>query len=115
MIASVFCFIAPSCSEAISTAVASCMQTGLLPIVSYDTGIDLPDGCGTYLRPCSVEEIRQAAVQAVGLDHRSLSEQISACQKMALQRYSRREFSAEMARYLAEVLLAWRLPLEGKS
>ncbi|HSH31500.1 MAG TPA: glycosyltransferase, partial [Candidatus Saccharimonadales bacterium] len=107
----VFCFIAPSCSESISTAVATCLQLGLMPIISRDTGIDLPDGCGIYLESCSVEEIEAAVLKVSGMDNDSLTDQIARCQQTALRQYSREKFSQDMTRYLAKVLVSLGKPL----
>ena len=35
--------ILPSCSEGIATSVVSCMRKGLIPITTYETGVDLKD------------------------------------------------------------------------
>jgi len=100
----VFCFIAPSCSEAISTAAATCMQIGLYPIVSYNTGITLPDQCGIYLETCSIEEIQQTVRAAYRMPPKILESQIRCCQKYALEQYSRRKFSQQMTDFLSKTL-----------
>src|SRR3989344_1501267 len=41
-----FAFIAPTATESISTAVATLLQVGLYPLLSADTGVDLPIGAG---------------------------------------------------------------------
>jgi glycosyltransferase involved in cell wall biosynthesis len=95
-----FCFIAPSCSESISTAAATCMQVGLYPLVSRDTGISLPQGTGTYLEQCSIEEILSAAATLKATDRDTLREQIRLTQFFAQREYSRPNFTARMKAYL---------------
>jgi glycosyltransferase involved in cell wall biosynthesis len=63
----VFCFVAPSCSESISTAVAACLQLGLFPIISRDTGITLPQGCGMYIERLATAEIEMLVLAAMGM------------------------------------------------
>lgn len=48
----------PSCSEGQAGAVATCMQAGLIPIVSYESGIDVHD-FGILLEKCTVSEIKE--------------------------------------------------------
>ena len=48
--------IYPSCSEGQSGAVVTCMQAGLIPIISYESGIDVQD-FGIILNDCSLAEI----------------------------------------------------------
>ena len=45
-----FAFIKPSASEGMSTAVTTAMNVGLYPIISRQTGIDLPTDRGMYLQ-----------------------------------------------------------------
>ena len=95
-----FCFIAPSCSEAISTAAVTCLTIGLYPIVSRDTGVTLPDGFGTYLEACSIEEIEQEVRLVHGMSKQTLVEQIQIIQMDALTRYSRDTFRNMMKQYI---------------
>ncbi len=99
-----FCFLAPSCSESISTAVATCLQIGLFPIISVDTGVTLPKGCGFYLGEPSVEEIKRLSGRAYRMSEGELKRQISLTQKYALKQFSRKKFSEEMSAYLERVL-----------
>jgi hypothetical protein len=99
-----FCFVAPSCSEGISPAVASCMRIGLYPIVSRETGITLPQGKGIYLESCSIAEISSAVREAFNLSERELVEQIGSVQAFADAHYSRAAFSATMHDYLSRSL-----------
>ncbi len=109
-----FCFIAPSCSEGTSAAAATCLQIGLYPIVSRDTGVSLPTGCGKYLEECSIEEIRDTVVAAHSADKLDLATQISSTQKFAVERYSRERFRQEMESFIVRTLREHdRLQLAG--
>ena len=99
-----FCFIAPSCSESISTAVATCLQVGLFPILSKNTGIDLPINCGIYLNELSEEEIEKAINISHNISSENLESQIKLCQEMAFNFYSRESFSKSMTNFLKKAL-----------
>jgi len=56
--------IYPSCSEGQSGAVVTCQKAGLIPIVSYESGVDVHD-FGIILNSCSIEDIGDALRQIV--------------------------------------------------
>lgn len=99
-----FCFIAPSCTESISTAVATMMQAGLYPLVSRETGIDLPPGTGRYFNELSVREVERLATAALALTDEQLCEEIAATQRHALAAYSREAFTRAMSAALDAAL-----------
>lgn len=104
----VFCFIAPSCSEGISPAVVTCMQIGLYPIISRDTGVSLPAGCGIYLETCSIREIRNAVLGAYQMSCADLVDQIRKTQRYALSKFSRESFREEMETFIVETLVKYQ-------
>lgn len=103
-----FAFVAPTSNEGISPAAATLMQYGLYPILSPDSGIDLPDGCGIWLETCSLDEIEAAVDRAFRMDAAELGRQIALVQAHAFERYSRERFSAEMRAYLDDAIADWR-------
>ena len=100
----VFCFVAPSCSEGISPAVATCLQIGLYPIISYDTGVSLPEGFGKYLPSLSVEEVEMAIFSVHRMSSAEITKQISETQKYALEQYSRKNFRLKMEDFILKTL-----------
>lgn len=100
-----FCFIAPSCSEGMSPAVATCMQIGLYPVISRDTGISLPEGVGKYLELCNEEEIEEIITSLASARISSIREEIAETQRFASTEYSRERFSKTMREHLRQVLL----------
>lgn len=52
----------PSCSEGQSGAVVTCLHAGLIPIVSYESGVDVHD-FGLILKECSIAEIKDAIIK----------------------------------------------------
>ncbi|MBU1007679.1 glycosyltransferase [Candidatus Dependentiae bacterium] len=99
-----FCFIAPSCSEGTSPACATCLQAGLFPIVSRDTGVTLPEGAGIYLDTCSHQEITDAIFKIHSMDTKLLTKQIIECQKQAIMLYSRQNFTEKLTENLQQFL-----------
>ena len=108
------CFIAPSCSEGASPAVVTCLQLGLFPILSRQTGVDLPPGCGIYLESLDSTSIEKAVQKALSLGKEEIVRQILSCQQMALKAYSRPAFSAAYSNFLGRVLGSDQ-PREGHS
>ncbi|MBT0653021.1 glycosyltransferase [Geomobilimonas luticola] len=104
IVKNVFCFVAPSCSEASSSAVVTCLQVGLYPIISRDNGVTLPFAAGAYLEECSVEEIEHAVWQAYRMEESELKKQTLQCQDYALEQFSRKRFSQNMTRALTVIM-----------
>lgn len=50
--------IYPSCAEGQAGSVVTCMHAGLIPIISYESGVDVHD-FGVILDDCSVETIKK--------------------------------------------------------
>jgi hypothetical protein len=104
VVESTFCFIAPTCSESISSAVVTCLQIGLYPIISRDTGVDLPYGCGVYLEDCSLEEIEDAVINVYNLPAAEIIRQIAVIQEEALHNYSRGKFREKMTHFITQAI-----------
>jgi len=97
-------FISPSCSEGISTAAITCMQVGMVPIISKNCGISLSDQAGILLTDCTVAAIENAilAVAAMGNDGwRSIAEK---ARLLVGEKYSRSTFSRLMEEAFVTVL-----------
>lgn len=97
-------FINASCSEGISTSAITCMQAGLVPIMSSNCGISMPEGVGWLLRGNSLEEIEATVIHSTSLDDKSLTGMAVACRRLALESYSRSIFSVQMADVLTDVM-----------
>lgn len=104
IVRNVFCFVAPSCSEGASPAVVTCLQMGLYPVLSRQTGIDLPPGCGLYLEALSSSSIERALVKTISLSREEVIRQAAACQQWALQAHSRTAFRAAYSEFLDRAL-----------
>lgn len=69
--------LSASASEARSGSVIGGMHAGLIPIISYESGVDV-DGCGVVLPNCSVDEIKQAVRSVAGFPGTTL-QRMSRC------------------------------------
>ena len=89
-------FILPSCSEGTSTAAITCMQYGLIPIVSKDCGVDITPERGILLKECTITEIIAAiqVLDSMGADR--LRKMAGAAQSFAVDNHSRQQFSSRM-------------------
>jgi glycosyltransferase involved in cell wall biosynthesis len=52
--------IYPSCSEGGGGGVITCMHAGLIPIVSYESSVDVHDDFGVILEESSIEEVKNS-------------------------------------------------------
>lgn len=95
-----FCYINPSCAESTSTASITALSVGLYPLISYDNGIDLPNGCGIYLKDCSIEEIENAIEKIITTEEKDIKKQIKDTQEYILKTFSRENFTKIMTETL---------------
>ena len=99
-----FCFIAPSCSEATSSAVVTCLRVGLFPIISKDAGVTMPAGCGVTLESVSIVAIEAAVSTVLALPEEVLAAQIAQSQAYAAELFTREHFRADMRTFIQQVL-----------
>lgn len=97
-------FVSPSCSEGISTSAITCMQYGMVPILSENTGIDLTPEMGCLLKSCTIDEIESAVLDVIDRPEREIREMIACSQEYALKRFSREEFSRIMESHIVRAL-----------
>lgn len=82
----------PSCSEGQAGSVVNCMQAGLIPIVSYESGIDVGD-FGVMLRECSVAAVKEAVQEISHHPAASLGERSRRTWEYARRHHTREQFS----------------------
>ncbi|MEX3008467.1 glycosyltransferase [Hoeflea sp. TYP-13] len=94
--------IKPSASEGMSTAVTTAMTVGFYPIISRQTGIDLPDGTGIYLDDLSHAAIETAIGRVLSMSESDLIDDIKRVQDHAGSAYSRENFSKRYRQFLTD-------------
>ena len=100
----VIALVFPSCSESTSSAGVTCMQYGMIPIVSIDTGITLTQYQGITLNSCTLDEVEQAVHTIANKTELEIKGTIAECQKYALDTFSRNRFSEMMKSVIREAL-----------
>ena len=84
--------IYPSCSEGQAGAVITCLQAGLIPLISYESGVDV-DGFGTILDECSHVQIKKAMMDLVEKSNDELADL-----SLRAHEYAKRNHSTESYR-----------------
>ncbi len=64
--------ILPSCSEGMPSSVSTCMQFGLIPIVTKECGIDIKSSFGIEIDSLDVAGVKNAIKKALSLDNHSI-------------------------------------------
>lgn len=80
------------------------MAAGLFPIVSRQTGIDLPGNCGLFIESLTVEAIVEAVDKALSISDSELNQHLSVSMDYAQRKYSRSEYSAQLQAFFDEFL-----------
>lgn len=93
----------PSCSEGQSSSVVTCLHAGLIPIISYECGLDVGD-FGTILKECSIEEIKASVRTISGLSREELARRARKVWEYARATHTRERFSREYQRIIATIL-----------
>ena len=92
-----------SCSEGGTPAVKMCMQAGLIPIVSYESGVDVHD-FGFTLRDCSIANIRNVIRHITTLSQNEIEERARRAWKFARRYHTRENFDREYRRVILEII-----------
>ncbi len=85
--------IYPSCSEGQSGAVITCLHAGLIPLVSYESGVDVAANFGRILPDCSVAQIKAAVRGLSDLPADALAQMARRAWEQARAHYTRDLFA----------------------
>jgi glycosyltransferase involved in cell wall biosynthesis len=100
--------ILPSCSEGASASTVNCMHAGLIPILSYECGLDIDD-FGLLLPDCSLESIKGAVQRLASIPTQDLKARARRAWEFARANHTREKF-AEAYRNLAPKIIASHRP-----
>ncbi|TVL99238.1 MAG: glycosyl transferase family 1 [Candidatus Brocadia sp. WS118] len=95
--------IYPSCSEGQSGSVVNCLHGGLIPIISYQSGIDVND-FGVILNTCSSEEIKSALQKVSNLSSEMLRQMARKSWEYARANHTRERFAEEYSKAILEII-----------
>jgi glycosyltransferase involved in cell wall biosynthesis len=91
-----------SCSEGGAPSVKMCMHAGLIPIVSYETAVDVDD-FGYTLKDCSVENVKSVIRRVASLDKNRVRDKAFGAWEHARKYHTRERFSAEYRKVIKEI------------
>ena len=95
--------IHPSCSEGQSGAVVTCLHAGLIPIISYESGVDV-DGFGVVLKNCSTENIKNSVRFISGLSRDELQNRARKAWEYSRANHTREKFAEEYRKSISAIL-----------
>jgi glycosyltransferase involved in cell wall biosynthesis len=93
----------PSCSEGQSGAVVTCLHAGFIPIVSFESGVDVED-FGIILKECTVEEIKNAIQQLASLPAQELKTRARRTWEFARANHTKEKYSKAFENILDEII-----------
>lgn len=96
--------ILPSCSEGQNSGVVTCLHAGLIPIISYESGVEIHD-FGEILKACTVEEIQSAVCRVSNLPTNELMGMARRAWEYAREHHTLEAFAREY-RMAVETILA---------
>jgi glycosyltransferase involved in cell wall biosynthesis len=99
----------PSCAEGTSGGVLTCMQAGLIPVVTYGSGIDVSGGRGVVIEALTVEAVRAAVEQTAAMTEEELQVMARRAWQSARDNHTRERFSEEF-RKAVELALTCHTP-----
>ena len=97
-------FIHPSCAEGGSGSVVICLHAGLIPIVSYESGIDIGDS-GIILKESSIKEIKSSIEKIGNLPTEELKILSKKAWKYARANYTQDKFMEGYKKFIENILL----------
>ena len=93
----------PSCAESESCSVLNCMQAGLIPVVTRETGIDVQD-FGILLNEASVDEVREACERLANLPASQLREMSRKAWEYAREFHSSEKYTQAYREMITQIL-----------
>jgi glycosyltransferase involved in cell wall biosynthesis len=93
----------PSCSEGQAGSVIISMHAGLVPLVSYETGVDV-DGCGMVFKDLSVPTIQETVRTVSWLPADSLQQMARQAWERARARHTRESYAGEFRKTILAIM-----------
>jgi len=96
--------IYPSSSEGQSGSVVNCLHAGLIPIISYESGVDVDDSFGVILKDCSVDEIKNTIKKVSDLPNNTLKSMARQAWEYARANHTREKFEEEFKKVILQII-----------
>ena len=95
--------IFPSASEGQSGSVVQCLHAGLIPVISYQSGIDAGD-LGIILQESTIEEVKSAVVKLSSFSEENLRTMSIKSWEYARKQHTREKFTASYSEFVSSLL-----------
>jgi glycosyltransferase involved in cell wall biosynthesis len=95
--------IYPSCAEGQCGGVITCMHTGVIPVISYESGVDVHD-FGMILPDCSIQEIENAVQRISNLPGKQLEQMARSAWEYARANHTKQKFAQEYRKVIEHIL-----------
>lgn len=95
--------IFPSCSEGGGASVITCMQAGLIPIVSYESNVEVGN-FGVTLTDCSIEEIKNTIRMVSCLSAEELKLMSRKAWEFARTNHTKERFAEEYRKIIEKII-----------
>lgn len=93
----------PSCSEGQSGSVITCLHAGLIPIISYESGVDIDD-FGLLLKKCSLDEIKDSIKMVSNYSEGKLKTMSNKAWQYAREHHTREKFSESYDQFVNKII-----------
>jgi glycosyltransferase involved in cell wall biosynthesis len=94
--------IFPSCAEGQCGAVINCLHAGLIPIISYESGVDV-DEFGIILKDCSIHTIKNTVRMVSDLPADKLRKKAKKAWEYARANHTREKFAEEYRKVIEKI------------
>jgi glycosyltransferase involved in cell wall biosynthesis len=95
--------IYPSCAEGQCGGVITCLHAGLIPVISYESGVDVHN-FGMILPNCSIQEIQNAVRHVSHLPAKRLAQMAREAWEYARANHTHQKFAQEYRKVIEHVL-----------
>jgi len=96
--------IFPSCAEAFNGGVTTCMQAGIIPIVSRETGMDINSEYGIELEESSINEIKKTAQKFSELPELKIEDMSRKAWKYARNNHTIEKFHEDYKKAIQDIV-----------
>jgi glycosyltransferase involved in cell wall biosynthesis len=96
----------PSCCEGQCGGVVTCLHGGLIPIISYESGVDIGD-FGLMLKGCSIDEIKNAIRRISSLPLQELKRMARSAWEFARANHTKDRFAEEYRKAIIDILATY--------
>ena len=94
--------IYPSCSEGQAGSVITCLQAGIIPLISYESGVDV-NGFGIIIKECSHEKIKDTVLKISTMPNQELEEMSRKAYEYVSLNHSKEKYLAEFEKIITKL------------